>query len=155
MTGFAHASKGFTLVELMIVVVIVAILASIGVPSYQSYVVRNNRVDMQTHLLQLASNIERFKSQQLSYTGLTLAMVNNNLAVFPASGAAKYNLSLTLTPNNAAPTGWVLLAQPTGSQQGGDGAMRIDNLGRRCWNPANDATCDLTDAAQAWSSKAN
>lgn len=154
MTGTARASKGFTLVELMIVVVIVAILAAIGIPSYQDYVVRNARVEMQSHLLQLASNIERFKSQQLSYTGVTLAMVNNNLTVFPASGDTRYNLSLTLTPNDAAPTGWVLLAQPTGAQQTGDGAMQIDNLGRRCWNPANDAACDLTDAAQAWSSKA-
>lgn len=148
-------NQGFTLIELMIVVTVVAILFGIAYPSYSNYIVRGNRVDMQARLMHLATNIERYKSQQLSYTGVTLAMVNDGVAVFPVTGTARYNLALNLTPDEDAPTGWNIVATPAaGSSQIGDGAMIIDSQGRRCWNPDSDTTCDVTNAAQAWKSGA-
>lgn len=148
-----YQSKGFTLVELMITVAIISILAAVAYPSYSSYVQRGNRTDLQGHLLQLATSMEQYKSQQLSYSGATLAIINNGSTTYP-SGAAKYDLTLVLVPD-AAPTSWTLLATPTtGSSQVGDGALQIDSKGRRCWNKASDTTCDLDDATQAWSSKA-
>lgn len=54
-----RANAGITLIELMIVVVIVAILVSIAVPSYTNYVTRTNRAEGRTILLNTAQALER------------------------------------------------------------------------------------------------
>lgn len=51
---------GFSLIELMIVVVIVAILAAVAVPSYQNYILRTNRADAKSTLTQIAAAQERY-----------------------------------------------------------------------------------------------
>lgn len=59
--------KGMTLIELMIVVVIVAVLASIAVPSYRQYVVRSHRTEAKSALLALAASQEKFYLQNNRY----------------------------------------------------------------------------------------
>ncbi|MCE8030874.1 prepilin-type N-terminal cleavage/methylation domain-containing protein [Halomonas daqingensis] len=54
-----RAQRGFTLIELMIAVAVIAILASIAVPSYRGYVERARVSDGQTGLMQAASEMER------------------------------------------------------------------------------------------------
>jgi len=58
---------GFTLIELMIVVVIMGILATASVAGYRQYVQRANRVDATGALLRLASAQERFYLQNSRY----------------------------------------------------------------------------------------
>ena len=65
-------SAGMTLIELMIVVAIVALLASIAVPSYRQYVLRANRIEATTALLQLAAAQEKFYLQNNTYAGNAL-----------------------------------------------------------------------------------
>ncbi|HEY7772149.1 MAG TPA: type IV pilin protein [Marinagarivorans sp.] len=63
-----HNPKGFTLIEVMIVVVIVAILAAIALPSYQQYVEKSRRVDAKETLMRMATLQERFFFQNSSYS---------------------------------------------------------------------------------------
>jgi type IV pilus assembly protein PilE len=59
--------KGFTLVEVLVVLVIAAILASIAYPSYGAYVIRTRRVEAQVHLLALLQAQEKHFSQANVY----------------------------------------------------------------------------------------
>ncbi|MBC7162512.1 MAG: type IV pilin protein [Immundisolibacter sp.] len=66
-------NSGFTLVELMIVVAIVAILAAVAYPSYRGFVMRANRSDGKTALMRMAQNMERYFTVNNTYVGATLA----------------------------------------------------------------------------------
>ncbi|WP_289845343.1 type IV pilin protein [Acinetobacter radioresistens] len=59
-----NKSHGFTLIELMIAVAIIGILAAIAIPSYLQYIIKANRVDAQTTLVDIASKIQRYKVSQ-------------------------------------------------------------------------------------------
>ncbi|MBA3564136.1 MAG: type IV pilin protein [Gammaproteobacteria bacterium] len=62
------AMRGFTLIELMIALVIVAILASIAIPGYRNYILRTNRGDATAALLKIAAAQEKFYLQNDTYT---------------------------------------------------------------------------------------
>jgi len=73
-------SAGVTLLELMIVIVIVAVLASIAIPSYRNYVIRAQRTDATSGLLRLATQQEKFYLQNNRYAA------NAELAIAPPNG---------------------------------------------------------------------
>src|SRR5262245_49591928 len=62
-----NRQQGFSLVELMIVVSIVAILTSIAYPSYRQHVMRSHRTDATSALLRIASEQEKFYIQNNRY----------------------------------------------------------------------------------------
>jgi type IV pilus assembly protein PilE len=61
-------TRGFTLIELMIALVIVAILAGIAVPSYRNFVLRSHRIEATAALLKVAAAQEKFYLQNNTYT---------------------------------------------------------------------------------------
>src|SRR5690606_1911346 len=65
--------KGFTLIELMIVVVVVAILRGIGAPSYEQYIRRDHLARAQQEMLKLAEQLDRHKAKNFSYQGFDAA----------------------------------------------------------------------------------
>lgn len=67
--GLQSLQAGFTLIELMIVVVIIAVLAAIAFPSYQQYVERKDLALAKQEALKIAAELERFKSKNFSYKG--------------------------------------------------------------------------------------
>lgn len=65
--------NGFTLIELMVVVVIVAIFAAIAIPSYQAYIRRAETSKAQQEVKRIATLLERHKARNFSYKGFDLS----------------------------------------------------------------------------------
>ena len=104
-------SLGFSLLEVMIVCVVVAILAAIAYPSYNSSVQKSRRAEAKTALLGVASQMERWSTEKGTYATATLGTGG----VFANhSENSYYNLSLT----NLTATTYTIQAAPTGAQTG-------------------------------------
>ena len=64
---YRASGRGFTLIELMVTVAIVAILAAIAYPAYRNYVIRGQLVDATNGLSALRANMERFFQDNRTY----------------------------------------------------------------------------------------
>lgn len=127
-------SKGFTLIELMIAVAIVAILAAVVYPSYQEHVRRSNRAAAQAVLLEAAAKQQQLLMDVRSYAANWAALGVN----VPADVARNY--TFTATPDAGPPPGFTVTATPQGSQaEDSCGALAVDETGAktpitdRCW----------------------
>jgi len=94
-------AKGFSLIELMVVVAIVAILAAIAYPSYMESVRRGNRADAISTMLQVANQEERFFTVNNVYG--TLTAIGNPADPVPTQ-SRRHNISLVLANANATYT---------------------------------------------------
>lgn len=123
-----RASRGFTLIELMITVVVIAVLTGIAVASYANQVNKSRRADAKTALLDLAARQERFYTTNNSYTNVA---ANLGYTALPASvpggtAAATYTLSVTA----ATATSFTASATRSGAQAtDGCGDYTIDDRG--------------------------
>lgn len=151
--------RGFTLIEMMIVVSIIAILAAIAYPSYLGYQERTNRADMMAEIQQMVSRIEAQKINYKKYENIPLSTI---FIKTPTSGKMEYPtdrpslyevtiLNISNGDNDKAPkiTGanlstvtWKIQAKPkTNGRMKGDGALSIDYTGKKCRGN----TCGYTD----------
>jgi type IV pilus assembly protein PilE len=85
-TATVHGT-GFTLIELMVIVVVVSLLAAIAYPGYQQYVKRGRRADAKAALTEMAQFMERYYSENNSYSAASLPVTTS-----PREGGAVYNL---------------------------------------------------------------
>ena len=70
--GWGRTGAGFTLIELMIVVAVVAILASIAVPAYQEQIRKSRRAQAKADMVEYAQMAERYFTVNNTYVGFTL-----------------------------------------------------------------------------------
>lgn len=119
--------RGFTLLELMIVVVIIAILAAIAIPTYGRYAIRAHRVDGQELLLRIANAQERFYATNNHYGALTELDYTD-----PAVSEKSY-YSVTMDPAAASTTqSFTATATPINGQTKDDCAdLTISNTGAK------------------------
>lgn len=112
--------RGFTLIEVMVVVAVIGILSAISLPSYLDYIRKSRRVDAKNALLDMAARQERFFSINNTYTDdfskLGYAGASGSIAV-NSSGTSYYALSVAVTPASlTALPAFIAKAEPTGSQ---------------------------------------
>lgn len=96
-------TRGFTIIEVMIVVVIVAILAAIAVPSYTDYVIRTKISEATSTLLAQRVKMEQYFQDNRTYVGAcaagTVAPIPNNTKYFriacPTLTATTYTVTAT------------------------------------------------------------
>lgn len=124
---------GFTLIELMIVVVIVAILAAIAYPNYQEHVRKTRRADCEGALMSLGNALERYFTNNSTYVGATLGDGSTATDVFvakcPIEGdAVYYNLNIA----SQSATAFQVQATPTGAQANDRcGTLSLDQTGMK------------------------
>lgn len=81
-SSHAATGHGFTFIEVVIVMAIVAILASVAYPSYQEHITRTRRAEAQAMLMQLMQQQERFFSQRNTYIAFNNASTDANAQAF-------------------------------------------------------------------------
>ena len=120
-----RARRGFTLIELMVVLAVAAILSAVAFPSYQSQVARGRRADAKQALLELAQKLERFNTERGTFAGASLG----SGGLYPLVSSGGY-YSLAITSQSA--DGFTLSAAPRGNQAGDAcGALGYNHLGDR------------------------
>ena len=123
--SFSRRRNGFTLIEVMITVVIIAILASIAIPSYNRYVIRAKRSAAQAQMMEIANRQQQFLLANRSYADKTTLTASGY--ALPADVAANYDYAITVTTEIP---GFVLTFTPSGTQQS-DGNLTLDNQGAK------------------------
>jgi type IV pilus assembly protein PilE len=89
-----HRTSGFSLIELMIVVVIATILGAIAIPSYNSHIRKSRRTEAKTALADLAAREERYYATQNVYSSDPVALLYGAGAAWPVSIGNYYSLKI-------------------------------------------------------------
>jgi type IV pilus assembly protein PilE len=129
MMSHRYNNKGSTLIELLVVIGIVAILAAVAIPSFNSYMVRGRRSDAKVVLEQVRAAQEMWRAEKGSYAidggGATAeARLQNTMGV-PEPPVGDYNWAFTVK----TATAFIARATPNSARQAGDGWLSIDQDG--------------------------
>ncbi len=141
--------NGFTLIEIIIVVLIVGILAAVSFPVYKDYVRQARRTEAQGVLEGLAQAMHRHFTQNTTFATAITGSAPKPPDIYPTQapldGATKYyNLRVTAV----TATSFTVQAQPiAGTDQAGNGILQVNNLDQRVWDRDNDG--DLAESSDS------
>ena len=167
-------NHGFTLIELMIVVVIIAIISAIAYPNYRAYVERKDLKNAQQEVLRLSAELERFKNKNFSYKGFNATYLYSDydastgelyLPVGSDATSALYKITLAdqaskkpLTDTSVLGQSWVIKAERNSSggtlKQPNNFDLLLSSTGMRCMTKTVNAVATFTNCGnsgyEAW-----
>ncbi len=122
----SRGSYGFTLIELMVTVAIVAILAAIALPSYRQYIIRSNRVAAQAQMMNIANREEQYLLANRVYADKTTLQTNGY--ALPTEIGTNYDYDIVL---GAGPVPRYTMTFTAKGAQSTDGNLSLTNTGAK------------------------
>jgi len=117
-------ARGFTLIELMITIVIVAILATIAIPSYREYIIRGNRHAAQAAMMEIATRQQQYYVANRVYAG----SIEDLGYTLPDEVQGKYTAALVASAG--PPPSFDITFTAAGTQIS-DGNLTLDSEGNK------------------------
>jgi type IV pilus assembly protein PilE len=149
--GRVVRSRGFTLIELMIVVAIIAILTAIAYPSYTNYITKTRRAAAAACLSEYANYMERYYTTNLRYDQDTSGTANNVAGVqLDCSANSQTGQYYSYSSATLTQSTYKIIATPQDIQATRDttcGVLGIDEKGQRYYNSTHS---DAAGLATCW-----
>lgn len=121
--------RGFTLIELMIVVAVISILAAVAYPAYTDYVTRAKRADGKAGILQIQLAQEKWRANHTTYSS-SLASLGFTAAADTNFYSPDQHYTLSVSTDDSWVT-YAVAAAPAGFTDGKCGTLGIDKLGQK------------------------